>query len=1382
MNDETQWKLDADPKRQAPDALRGYLYQAWQALHAWLDLKDEQVLYLEGAEDFDVIDDSSGKPVQVKDTSANITLRTQSVTDAICHYWKLSKAHFDKSIEFKYLTRASITCEKSSPFGKNRSGLSLWQECHGDVEIVAALAKFLCEDAAIKPRLPVDLIKFLSESAPHDVHARMIKPMMWLTDSPPITSVVKAIERKLINHGDKLPRPVLPSECIKVIDRLLREVLTVSSRKNYEERKLFFADFALLFEEATHRSVPINEYNQIQAIQRGMAGLMSSNDVNSSLQLVGVVSSEILIPPLPPNIAPRKNILEQCKSKLAVNHCLYISASTGMGKSTLAKLIAISIGSDWAWFSFSSLSDSKQYIFALKMVARRIDELPHGTNIILDDVDFEPASVIEWESIYSGLIYTARSRQIKIISTSRKPVPARLCLALGITKEAEFFVPDFDLEEIRDFCLWLGCPKGKKLESHIHVAYAQTLGHPQLIHARLLTLSRQGWPDVYVESLLETPEDIKEQLSQSRQLLNILSSDEKDLLYRCSVATGSFLREHIVAIGEKANLKHPGDLFDHLVGPWIKRTSNDRYELSQLLKNAASEVWSQSTLESIHFQMANAILKGTNLSIEDGANVLFHAFVGKNEYAFLMLGKSLTCDASEEVKKAIAEKSLWFVCSGLEVKNGLLYPSNPIINPMFRMIQFNLCVTAFPETAVKILNTWEQEVNRLDNADLNLLSKLLFFINAILYAQVQLPFKRVLDLFKSLVNIRENLIRLNKSELLAQCSLLKIDRNGEPVNVLAILFGINSLRCKTKTDLSELLVELSQLNSELRNELLGAFNLPEGYASAFVNSAYLSEGKTENPDWQSCLSVFNKTMDYAIEWDAPGLGAAAARAASIVMDEELHCSDKALVIIDKGGELFPSHLQLLNEQRGTILLQAKRYEEAVSVFTAALDGREDGCRELLYNPLFSFRNAGIAAANAHLWEVSAEFFLRGSRCAEKMEDSVLMAAFLTDASYAFWNAKLLKKMLVAIRSSLGLIDKTKRDKTDLGVFWVYRVTAHTLSWLRSFIEDGHPRTELTTPTPGLCSNPFRNEEILTLPDVPFEITLYFLVRLEMALQEPVDSLEKYGERLDKCPLPVIVMFMSDLRIERSFNNCMFGDMPALVDKFTRGLLESKAASSRGEHAWSLTEVLVTDEQIRASIFEKDLLKGSLFAALLQTYFSLTTASCIEQIQEWKEFTRELSWYDDLVKFLENAEYFFQMSNCDLKTKLHDNRASARDRLWAAMLLAKDPENSELCTLLQAHIFLLDSFSQSCVWGKCIEKTLSRTITSVWQKRSRERFALCMPQLNVPPLVEACSVLEESFGKVASVIVCASRAAGINLPSDLVDRYRLLLRQEQGAQS
>ena len=60
--------LKADPKRQAHNQLRGYLYQIWHSVNAWLGLADNEILYLEGAEDFDIASDDAATAVQVKDT------------------------------------------------------------------------------------------------------------------------------------------------------------------------------------------------------------------------------------------------------------------------------------------------------------------------------------------------------------------------------------------------------------------------------------------------------------------------------------------------------------------------------------------------------------------------------------------------------------------------------------------------------------------------------------------------------------------------------------------------------------------------------------------------------------------------------------------------------------------------------------------------------------------------------------------------------------------------------------------------------------------------------------------------------------------------------------------------------------------------------------------------------------------------------------------------------------------------------------------------------------------------------------------------------------------------------------------------------------------
>lgn len=59
--------LVSDPARQAQDTFRGYIYQILRSILVWLDLDDDEQLFLEGAEDLDRIDGTEALTEQVKD-------------------------------------------------------------------------------------------------------------------------------------------------------------------------------------------------------------------------------------------------------------------------------------------------------------------------------------------------------------------------------------------------------------------------------------------------------------------------------------------------------------------------------------------------------------------------------------------------------------------------------------------------------------------------------------------------------------------------------------------------------------------------------------------------------------------------------------------------------------------------------------------------------------------------------------------------------------------------------------------------------------------------------------------------------------------------------------------------------------------------------------------------------------------------------------------------------------------------------------------------------------------------------------------------------------------------------------------------------------------
>ena len=246
--------LKADRKRQAHNSLRGYLYQIWHSVNAWLDLAENEVLYLEGAEDFDKVSDNDATVTQVKATQAPITLRSQDVNDAINHYWELRMSNRDRSVKFRFLTRSKVGVEQENPFGRDNPGLQVWSRCSGDEDSIKKISDFLQTEGKISDEVD----DFLKQSEPPEIYEQLIEPVTWETDSKPASFVEQSIRATLVHHGDRYNIP--PADAEKVVDRLLKEALTVATATQEENRKLTREHFLNIFAEKYKNKPSNTEY------------------------------------------------------------------------------------------------------------------------------------------------------------------------------------------------------------------------------------------------------------------------------------------------------------------------------------------------------------------------------------------------------------------------------------------------------------------------------------------------------------------------------------------------------------------------------------------------------------------------------------------------------------------------------------------------------------------------------------------------------------------------------------------------------------------------------------------------------------------------------------------------------------------------------------------------------------------------------------------------------------------------------------------------------------------------------------------------------------------------------------------------------------------
>jgi hypothetical protein len=75
--------LNADQRREAGPAIRGYVYQIWQTVLHWMALSDNEFLYVERAEDLDIVAPGKAIAIQVARRAAPVTLRSPKVLETI---------------------------------------------------------------------------------------------------------------------------------------------------------------------------------------------------------------------------------------------------------------------------------------------------------------------------------------------------------------------------------------------------------------------------------------------------------------------------------------------------------------------------------------------------------------------------------------------------------------------------------------------------------------------------------------------------------------------------------------------------------------------------------------------------------------------------------------------------------------------------------------------------------------------------------------------------------------------------------------------------------------------------------------------------------------------------------------------------------------------------------------------------------------------------------------------------------------------------------------------------------------------------------------------------------------------------------------------------
>jgi len=369
-------ELTPDTKRQASHIFRGYNYQAYQTILAWLKCGENEEILTEFVEDVDLIRrDAQGnitdaELTQIKNESRRVTLNSKPAKDLIKNFFRHKKRNPDIVLFMRLCTVSDRGKERNFDWVYAGNGLDLWdliKSCKlpaADQETAIGILKSFYHK---KTGLSKDALDFIKDSDRASFLSDFVDRISWDTGQSSYADIEKDIKWILA----ELPRPITdPLEVKQVIYRLWYFVThSIAGRSGKTLNRVDLE--AVLSEETTARID--RESLQILAADstRAASGVENLEKMVSVLfeqatkqikdeapvQVIEQQAYESNLPPLPRPCADRSQEIVKIQDALNSKGFLWIHGSTGYGKTTLANLNARQTSSTGMWFRLRNYSD-----------------------------------------------------------------------------------------------------------------------------------------------------------------------------------------------------------------------------------------------------------------------------------------------------------------------------------------------------------------------------------------------------------------------------------------------------------------------------------------------------------------------------------------------------------------------------------------------------------------------------------------------------------------------------------------------------------------------------------------------------------------------------------------------------------------------------------------------------------------------------------------------------------------------------------------------------------------------------------------------------------------------------------------------------------------
>jgi hypothetical protein len=1340
--------LAGDPLRRASAVVRGFQYQFWRTVEAWIDLGPEEVLFVEGAEDFDRIRPGEGTAVQVKDDKASgpLTLSSQKALGALTNFWNLVKRNRGRKVWFKFITTSEVGAERDA-FGE-RKGVEIWnlcarsplESCSNDL---GAIREFLLK----KEVLDAGLLAFL-EAGPLDAMLEeLIRPFEWLYDQPALEDVREVIVGRLLEL--ERPRGLTVTDARRLAHQL--QAIVVDAALSKAREPLTYIALIEKLDKATNVEMPREALRRRGVSSDAINRLIfkSLGEGQDELPALTEVPDEFAAPVLRSRAWHRTKLAQRVQEGLA-GGLAFVDGGTGMGKTTLVRQVVEGRGP----LLWAALRDKtvREVVETCRNLIRRVAIAPPQPTVVLDDLnaDGDPRSL---EEPLRKLSIAVRARRGALAIVSYKTAGPRLASVLGLSGPAAVRLPLFEEDEIAQLLITEGCA-AKRAPALARVIRLQTGGHPQLVAAWIDALKAASFPKPTVEEIFDQPKEIRDARAEALHVIrSVLPQGARDLLYRLSFAIPPLKRSHALRVSEgDPPILRAGEMFDSLIGPWLEEPLSDRYRVSALASRAGHDQLPPDEANRVHAQIATALLAERTLSVSEFSGAIAHALSGGAEPQ-LSIAIRVFLTAPRELKQRLANDLAWVAGIGTE-RGTDLRVSNTTVRRLFRLLQWDVAGLVAPDYLDSLSVVMQAEfagaIDDPEDARLRIvyLSKQLLEISRPLSPEQIV--RHTLELWH--LAERADVQAVRTTEVLPPMY------PGFERPMFADLFAAVLIpRIREVEDLRKLISAIDALAEPDRSRLLDGFKTDDGELRLLFNGPWVSMKRSESRGFEDYAVALEQALSAGRRWQHRPWLRASARTLSAILDEMLDRPEEArrvvAAIVQEAGASAN-----LDDQLAVIAFNRKDYRAALEAWQRILPSWN--ADRLVYDlqPVFSLRCAAIAAAKLEKWDVAARLFAEANVRSADVGMRPWKVGLLGDRGYALWRSGDRRGAVAALTEAVEALEKLPNRPESFAEYAVQKLVGHTLAWLAS--PEGH-----ATPVPGMCSNLDPDERIKQLPPAP-TVQAWFLV-YELACHAGDDeSAVAAVNKFRHAPFAFLRAVAARDALERRLKS---GSLDEILPLATTTAVEMAKSAQRNnvpvqEPDPPRLTAQLTDGLVAAYI------RPALWSAIMLT--KVLGRSIIELVAAWRDEINPPESH--VLDELHLCDGQARMAVSELATILQDNRQQGEKRVLAAVLLLGREDTSPQ-DALYAQAALIDAAKDYEILRETAAEAFNDLVCKDWRRFCDNPFMLRSPRFYVEAIRLACESRGGGWPAAARIILSALPTTSLTIPKSMRARLEEMAR-------